>query len=86
MLLAEGDTLELNYLPDEILNSPKQNKNNDIEETKTEKGLLNLEEAEEEHGTTLPKDKIIPIKEIEKIVLQNALKIANGNVTNAANN
>jgi two-component system nitrogen regulation response regulator NtrX len=84
MLLAEGDTLELNYLPDEILNAPKQNENNGKGEPETDDDSFNLEEAEKEYGITLPKDKIIPIKEIEKIVLQNALEIANGNVTYAA--
>jgi hypothetical protein len=81
MLLIEGNTLELNYLPDEILNAPKQNGNSDNRETETDAGWFNLEEAEQEYGITLPKDKIIPIKEIEKIVLQNALEIAKCNVT-----
>jgi transcriptional regulator of acetoin/glycerol metabolism len=45
---------------------------------------FNLDQAEKKYRLKLPKNIIIPFKEIEKMALQNAINIANGNVTYAA--
>ena len=84
LLLAEGESVELKNLPDEILNAPKPLDKNQNGNKETKDEFFNLEQAKTKYGITLPKDKIIPFKEIEKIALQNALEIAKGNVTFAA--